>query len=60
MFFKKDVLKNFATFTGKDLCWRLQAFFYKKPTVAASEFSWQQILFRGRKDSRTGLYSELL
>ena len=23
MFFKKDVLKNFANFTGKHLCWSL-------------------------------------
>ena len=42
MFFKIGVLKNFATFTGKHLCWPLQAFFYRTPTVAASGFSRQQ------------------
>ena len=45
MFFKIGVLKKFATFTGKHLCWPLQAFFYRTPTVAASGFSRQQILF---------------
>ena len=30
MFFIMDVLKNFANFTGKHLCWR-------KPPAAASE-----------------------
>ena len=45
MFFKIGVLKNFATFTGEHLCWLLQAFFYRTPTVAGSGFSQQQILF---------------
>ena len=38
MFFKIDVLKNFASFTGKHLCWSLflMKFFYKTPLVAAS------------------------
>ena len=45
MFFKIGVLKNFATFTGKDLWWPLQAFFYRIPTVVAYGFSRQQILF---------------
>ena len=45
MFFKIGVLKNFAIFTGKRLCWPLQAFFYRTPTVTASRFSRQQILF---------------
>ena len=44
MFFKISVLKNFATFTGKHLCWPLQAFFYRTPTVAASGF-WRQQIF---------------
>ena len=34
MFFKIGVLKNFAIFTGKHLCWN--SFFHRKPTVAAS------------------------
>ena len=45
MFFKIGVLKNFATLTGKHLCWPLQAFFYRTPTVTASGFSQQQIPF---------------
>ena len=43
--FKIRVLKNFALFTGKHLCWPLQAFIYRAPRVAASGFSRQQILF---------------
>ena len=43
MFFKISVLKNFALFTGKHLCWPLQAFIYRAPRVAASGFSRQQI-----------------
>ena len=39
MFFKIVVLKNFAIFTGKNLCWPLHAFFYRTPTLAASGFS---------------------
>ena len=45
LFFKMDVLKNFATFTVKHLCWPMQAFFDRTPRVAASGFSRQQILF---------------
>ena len=45
MFLKIGVAKNFATFTGKHLCWPLQAFFYRTPTVAASGFLQQEILF---------------
>ena len=45
MFFKIGVLKNFATFTGKHLCWPLQAFFYRTPAVAASGFLRQEVLF---------------
>ena len=45
MFFKIGVLKNFAIFTGKNLCWPLHTFFYRTPTLAASRFSWQQKLF---------------
>ena len=41
MFFKIGVLKNFAMFTGKHLCWPLQTFFYRAPAVAASGFSRQ-------------------
>ena len=41
MFFKIGVLKNFAMFTGKHLCWPLQTFFYRAPTVVASGFSRQ-------------------
>ena len=52
MFFKIGVLKNFATFTGKHLCWPLQAFFYRTPTVAAYRFSRQQILF----SAESGIY----
>ena len=36
MLFKIDVLKNFATFTGKHLFLPLQVFFFKTPTMAAS------------------------
>ena len=39
MFFKVGVLKNFAIFTEKHLYLRLQAFFSRAPTVAASGFS---------------------
>ena len=65
MFFKIGVLKNFATFTGKHLCWSLQSFFYRTPTVAASRFSWQLILFFQLNlvffaDSCTGFCSRLL
>ena len=52
MFFKIDVLKIFAIFTEKHLSWPLQAFFYRTPTVAASRFSWQQILF----PAESGIY----
>ena len=44
MFFKIGVLKNFATLTGK-LCWSLQAFFYRTPTVAGSGFSRKIVFF---------------
>ena len=50
MHFKIDVLKNFTTFTGKHLCWLLQAFFYRTPKVATSGFLWQQILFLAESD----------
>ena len=43
MFFKIGALKKFAIFTGKHLCWPLQAFFYRTPIVTASTFSRQQI-----------------
>ena len=52
MFFKIGVLKKFAAFTGKHLCWPLQAFFYRTPTVAAYRFSRQQILF----SAESGIY----
>ena len=52
MFFKIGALKNFAIFTGKHLCWPLQAFFYRTPIVTASTFSRQQILFSGE----SGIY----
>ena len=39
MFFKIGVLKNFAIFTGKNLCWPLHTFFYRTPTLAACRFS---------------------
>ena len=45
MFFKIGVLKNFLIFIRKHLCWPLQAFFYRTPTVPASGFLRQQILF---------------
>ena len=45
MFFKIGLLKNFARLAGKHLCWPLQAFFYRTPTLVASGFSWQQISF---------------
>ena len=45
MFFQKGVLKYFPVFTGKHLCWPLQAFFYRTPKVASSGISLQQILF---------------
>ena len=38
MFFKLGVLENFATFTGKHLCWSLQAFFYRTPTALLLDF----------------------
>ena len=44
--------KNFAIFTGKHLCWPLQAFFYRTPIVTASTFSRQQTLF----SSESGIY----
>ena len=37
--------KKFVIFTGKDLCWPLQAFFYRTPRVATSGYSQQQMLF---------------
>ena len=52
MFFKIGVLKNFAIFTEKQLCWPLQAFFYRTPTVVASGFSLQQIFF----SAESGIY----
>ena len=63
MFFKIGVLKNFETFTGKHLCWPLQAFFYRTPTVAASGFSRKQFFQLNLvfiADSCTGFFSELL
>ena len=65
MFFKIGVLKNLAIFTGKRLCWPLQAFFYRE------HLRWLLLDFRGSKyffelnlvfiaDSHTGVYSELL
>ena len=45
MFFKIGAFKNFAIFTGKHLCWPLQAFFYRPPIVTASRFWRQQIHF---------------
>ena len=65
MFSKIGVLRNFAIFTGKHLCWPLQAFFHRTPTVAASGFSRQQILFFHLNvvviaDSCIGFCSELL
>ena len=64
MFFEIGVLKNFAIFTGKHLCWLLQPFFYWTPTIATSGFLRQQILFSADSDiycySHTGLCSELL
>ena len=52
IFFKIPVLKNFAIFTGKNLCWPLHTFFYRTPTLAASGFSRQQILF----SAESGIY----
>ena len=66
LFFKMDLLKNFATFTVKHLCWPMQAFFDRTPRVAASGFSRQQILFFFQlnlvliAESRTGFFSEFL
>ena len=63
MFFKIDVLKNFAIFTEKYLRWLLQAFFYRTPMVIASGFLWQQIHFSSESGihcSHTGFYCELL
>ena len=45
MFFKIGLLKHFAIFTGKHLCWPLQAFFYRTLIVTAATFSLQQIVF---------------
>ena len=39
MFFKVGALKDFAILRGNHLCWPLQAFFNRTPTVAASGFS---------------------
>ena len=62
--FKIGALKNFAIFTGKQLCWPLQAFFYRTSTVAASEFLRQKIFFQLNlviiADSCTGFCSKLL
>ena len=52
MFFKIGGLKKFAIFTGKHLCWPLQAFIYRTTIVTASTFSRQQILFSGE----SGIY----
>ena len=52
MLFKIGVFKNYVTFTGKQQCWQLQAFFCRTPTVAASGFSRQQILF----SAESGIY----
>ena len=52
IFFKISALKTFVIFTGKLLCWPLQAFFYRTPIVTASRFSRQQILFSGE----SGIY----
>ena len=45
MFFKIVVIQNSAIFVEKQLCWLMQAFFYRTPKVAASVFLRQQILF---------------
>ena len=52
IFFKIGALKNLARFTGKHLCWPLQAFFYRPPTVAASGFD-SRCLF----SAESGIYS---
>ena len=52
LFFKIGALKNLARFTGKHLCWPLQAFFYRPPTVAASGFD-SRCLF----SAESGIYS---
>ena len=44
MFFKISVLKN-SQYWSLFLIIKLQTFFYGTPTVAASEFLWQQVLF---------------
>ena len=45
MFFKISVLKNFAVIMEPLSNNKLQTFFYRAPTVPASEFLWQQIHF---------------
>ena len=64
MFFKICALKYFAIFTGKNLRWSLHPFFCRTPTLAASGFSRQQILFQLNlvftADSNSCFCSELL
>ena len=52
MIFKIGFLKDFATFTEKNLSWPLHTFFQRTPTLAVSEFSRQQILF----SAESGIY----
>ena len=52
MFFKIGVLQKFEISTRTQLCWPLQTFFYRTPTVAASGFSRQKILF----SAESGIY----
>ena len=64
MFFKIGAPKRFKIFTGKHLCWPLQAFFYRTPIVAASKFSRRNYFFQVNlvfiADHHTGFCSELL
>ena len=60
MFFKVDVLKNFAILESLFLIIKLLAFFYRTPRVAASEFFWAANTFLQLNvviidDSRTDL-----
>ena len=63
MFFKIGALKNFPIFTGKQLCWLLQAFLHRTPRMTVLDISSSKYFFQLNlvfiADGRTGFCSEL-
>ena len=63
MFFKIGALKNFPIFTGKQLCWLLQAFWHRTPRMTVLDISSSKYFFQLNlvfiADGRTGFCSEL-